>query len=261
MYDNYSHLSFKREGRVLTVTMSSPPMNAVEPEMHAELARVFLDISRDHETEVVVLTGEGRAFSAGANIKRLLATAGDTSTHAKTIKEGVSIIASLLDLPKPVIARINGDAVGVGATIALFCDISIASEKARIGDGHVVAGMSAGDGGAIIWPHLVGYAKAKHLLLTGDLISAPEAERIGLITRSVPPETLDEVVYSLAERLAASATTALSATKLALNMFLKEEIASKLERQLTVEMETMKSPDYAEALSALIERRKPNFNR
>ena len=152
-YDAYTTMTFVRARRVLTVTLNRPEvLNAVNAAMHSELARLFTDIAADPETDIVVLTGAGRAFCAGGDMDWLQGAMDDPAVFDGIAVEAKQIVFGLLDLEKPVVCRLNGDAVGLGATIALFCDIVIASETARIGDLHVSIGSSAGDGGAIIWP-------------------------------------------------------------------------------------------------------------
>ena len=175
-YDGYTTMTFARERRVLTVTLNRPDvLNAVSAAMHAEMARLFYDIAADRETDIVVLTGAGRAFCAGGDMDWLQAAADDPTIFDGIAVEAKQIVFGLLDLEKPVICRLNGDAVGLGATVALFCDIIIAAADARIGDLHVNIGLSAGDGGAIIWPQLIGYPRAKEFLMTGRLIDGAEA--------------------------------------------------------------------------------------
>ena len=179
-YDGYTTMTFARERRVLTVTFNRPAvLNAVSAAMHSEMARLFYDIAADRETDIVVLTGAGRAFCAGGDMDWLQSAVDDISVFDQIAVEAKRIVFGLLDLEKPVICRLNGDAVGLGATVALFCDIIIAADDARIGDLHVNIGLSAGDGGAIIWPQLIGYPRAKEFLMTGRLIDGAEAAALG----------------------------------------------------------------------------------
>jgi enoyl-CoA hydratase len=169
------------------------------------------------------------------------------------------MIFGLLDLEKPVIARINGDCIGLGATLALLCDISIAVEDARLGDPHVKMGYVAGDGGAIIWPQLVGFARAKEYLLTGDLLTAKEAERIGLINHAVPRAELDAKVNTLADKLANGATKAIKWTKTSINIPLRQLAHSMLDASLAYEALTNIGADHQEAVTAFQQKRKPKF--
>ena len=149
--DDYRTITFDRSGKILTVTLNRPDvLNAVNAELHEELSRLFYDLQQD-QAEVIVLTGAGRAFCAGGDIDWMQRGINEPETFETTVVEAKKIIFGLLDLEKPLICRLNGDAVGLGATIALFCDIIIANEDARIGDPHVSVGLVAGDGGAVIW--------------------------------------------------------------------------------------------------------------
>ena len=261
-YGKYTALSIRREGRVLRVTLDSPAtMNAVNRQMHGELSTIFADIALDDATDVVILTGAGKAFSAGGDIgwmSEMLATPGGMAGIAA---EGRRLVLSLLDLQKPVICRLNGDAVGLGATLALFSDIIIADENVRIGDPHVRVGLVAGDGGAVIWPQLVGPALAKEFLMTGDLLDARRAASICLINRAVPAEALDAEVDKLAEKLARGAQQAIRWTKLSVNIGLKQLATTILDASLAYEVATSVMPDHAEAVAAFVEGRRPDFRR
>lgn len=186
-YSRYHHLSAERKNKILTLAFNRPDsLNAINAELHTELSHIFADIAHDQETEVVILTGKGRAFCAGGDIKWFQDMTGPQLDALFT--EARKIIIDMLEVEQPIIAAINGPATGLGATLALFCDVIYAAENARIGDPHVRVGVVAGDGGAIIWPWLVGAARAKEFLMTGDLVSAEEAERIGLVNHVVPKE-------------------------------------------------------------------------
>jgi enoyl-CoA hydratase len=183
----------------------------------------------------------------------------EPASFEKTAREAKQIIFSLLDCEKPVIAKLNGHATGLGATIALFCDIVFAAESAKIGDPHVSVGLVAGDGGAVIWPQLIGYARAKEYLMTGDPIPAREAERIGLINHVVPDAELDARVDAFVARLAAGAPQAIKYTKVAVNLRLKEIAHTILDASMAYEMLTFATNDHREAVSAFLEKRKPVF--
>jgi len=259
-FSDYKTIVFSREGKILTVTFNRPDhLNAVSGEMHSELARLFYDIADDRESDVVVLTGAGRAFSAGGDIDHLEEAQRDPSVFRNDLREARKLILGMLDCDKPIICRMNGDAVGLGATLALFCDIIIAAEDARIGDPHVRVGFVAGDGGALIWPQLIGYARAKQYLLTGDLLSAKEAQQIGLINFAVPREELDSIVSKWATRLAKGATLATRWTKATINTGLKQIAGAMLDAGLAYEGLSNRTEDHAEALRAMREKRAPVF--
>src|SRR5882724_4115336 len=174
----------------------------------------------DQETHVVVLTGTGRAFSAGGDIKWFQDM---TPPQLEALfTEARKIIVDLLEVQQPIIAAVNGPATGLGATLALFSDIIFAADNAHIGDPHVRVGIVAGDGGAVIWPWLVGAARAKEFLLTGDLLTAAEAERIGLINHVVPADQLMTTAMALAQRFAIGPTQAIRGTKASVNKILRE---------------------------------------
>jgi len=247
---------------IATVTLNRPEKkNAVGVKMHAELAVIFRELERDPAVRVVVLTGAGSAFSAGGDLEWMQEMIDDPSIFERTIREAKEIVLSMLDCEKPVIAKVNGHAMGLGATLALFCDVIFASTKARIGDPHVGIGLVAADGGAIIWPQLVGYARAKEYLLTGDPLTAEEAARIGLINHAVAPELLDQTVDAFALRLARGAQKAIRWTKASINIGLKQVATGILDSALAYEAVTNLSADHQEAVNAFREGRPPVFAR
>ena len=260
-FNTYKTIQFARRGKVLEVTLNRPDkLNAVDEQMHAELAGLFVDISNDADSDIVVLTGAGRAFSAGGDIDWMQKMIDIPHSFEKTAREGRQIINTLLDCHKPIIAKLNGHATGLGATIALFCDVIFASETAKIGDPHVCVGLVAGDGGAVIWPQLIGYARAKEYLLTGDLMPASEAARIGLINHAVSATDLDAKVREFADRLAAGASKSISWTKASVNIGLKQLVQSVLETSLAYEAMSSRTADHQEAVNAFREKRTPQFN-
>jgi len=259
--NKYKTFKFERRGKVLEVSFNRPDkLNAVDEQMHGELATLFPDISNDPDCQIIVLTGVGRAFSAGGDIDWMQKMIDIPNSFEKTAREAKQIITSLLDCQKPIIAKINGHATGLGATIALFCDVIFASETAKIGDPHVSVGLVAGDGGAVIWPQLIGYARAKEYLLTGDLIPASEAARIGLINHAVPSSELDAKVDEFADRLAAGATQSISWTKASINIGLKQLVQSVMETSLAYEAMSSRTADHQEAVNAFREKRAAQFN-
>ena len=259
-FSTYQRLLFERNERILTITLNRPDaLNSTDDRLHAELARVFTEVSEDPETDIVILTGAGRAFSAGGGYEAMQNTIDNPERFEKLSIEARRIVYSLIDCPKPIIAKVNGHAIGFGATLALFCDIVIAAEHAKIGDPHVKIGYVAGDGGAVIWPQLLGYAKAKEYLLTGDVLSAADAEKIGLISRSVPAEQLDEVVLTIAQKIAANPAKAVQWTKLSVNAGLMPVARAVLETSMAYERLSIFTEDHREAVAALRDKRKPVF--
>ena len=259
-FASYQCIEFKRDGRILTVTLNRPEQrNAVNARLHHELSRVFTDVQRDADSDIVILTGNGTAFCAGGDIDWMQFSVDEPDEFEKTAREAKDIVYSQLDLEKPLICKLNGHATGLGASLALLCDIIIASDEAKIGDPHVSVGLVAGDGGALIWPQLVGYAKAKKYLLTGELMLAAEAERIGLITDVVPRAELDATVNAMAQRLVSGATKAIRWSKVTTNLPLRQLFHSYFDAGVAYECLSNRTEDHAEAVKAFRERRKPVF--
>jgi len=259
-FSGYRNILFERNGRVLTVTFNRPDkLNAFNQELHREMATLFADVSHDPDSDIVVLTGAGRAFSAGGDLAFLEECQRNPPVFYETLREARTIIMSMLDCDKPIVCRLNGDAVGLGATLALFCDIIIAADTARIGDPHVRVGAVAGDGGAVIWPQLIGYARAKQYLLTGELLDARQAAAMGLINFAVPADDLDKTVADWIARLSKGAPRAVRWTKATVNAGLKQLAASVMDTGLAYEGLSARTEDHAEALKAMREKRKPNF--
>ncbi len=259
IYSNYTHIAFKKNGAVLTVTLNRPDaLNATDELLHNELSRVFADIARDKDTRAVILTGAGKAFCAGGDLKHGLSM-NRRQTDAM-VEEGRKIILDILEVPQPIIAAVNGYAMGLGATLALFSDIVIASERAVFADTHVIAGYVAGDGGAAIWPLLVGINNAKEFLMTGDRLSAAEAKELGLIRHVVPHDELLALASARAQRLASGPRMAIEGTKQTLNCLLRQAVDVTLDYGLLREKECMQvSEDCVEALTAFAEKRHPVF--
>ena len=252
---DYRTIGITRRGRVLTLTLNRPAaLNAVDAVLHEELARVFADAGNDPDSDIVVLTGAGRAFCAGGDVDWMQDAIDHPENFETTVNEAKRIVFSLLDCEKPTIARINGPAIGLGATLALFCDIGIAADTAYLSDPHVSVGMVAGDGGAVIWPQLIGYARAKEFLFTGDRVGAQRASDMGLINRVVPAAELDAAVDAFADRLAGGATKAIRWTKVTVNIALKQLAHSMMDTGLAYEALTNASADHRERVRAFRER-------
>ena len=263
MYESYKALTLEKRGKILLITIDNPPMNAMTPEMHNELSRIFVDINHDPETNVVVLTGGGtKTFSAGGDIGRMIQRL-DTHDHAswrQSVFEAKAIVNGLLRLEKPLIGRINGHAMGLGSTLAVFCDFTYMMANARIADTHVKIGMTAGDGGALMWPLLIGFSKAKHYLLTGETMTGRTAAEIGLIGEAVETiEELDQKVWARAEELANGASFAINTTKTAINLLLRNLLEGMIETHMGLETMTAWSADHREAAYAFRDKREPKF--
>jgi enoyl-CoA hydratase len=259
--EDYKHILICREGRILRLTLNRPDrLNGVNHELHEELAKVFYAAAEDPGSDVVILTGAGQAFCAGGDLKWLSEDVqGEPVPFALESRLVRHIVYGIIDCPKPIIARVNGDAMGIGANIALLCDMIVAVDTARFADPHVRVGLVAGDGGALIWPQLLGFAKAKQYLLTGDAITAPEAERFGMINFSVPAAELDAVVDKYAQKLVNGAQIAIRYTKTTTNILLRQIFNNVFEAGVAYEGLSRQTNDCKEGLRAFIEKRKPKF--
>ena len=259
-FERYQRLSFERQGRVLRVTIDGPgKVNAVDFEMHEELSRVFDDLQRDPDSDLIVLTGAGRAFCAGGDMDWFQEMIDDPAKFRGIANDAKRIVNGLLELEKPLICRLNGAAAGLGASIALLSDVIIADERALIGDPHVKVGLVAGDGGAVIWPQLIGFARAKELLLTGDMIPATEAAEMGLINYAVPADELDEKVDEMAAKILGNPRWAVRYTKTAVNLVLRDIANRVMDAAIAYEVTTNATKDRQEAVTAFVEKRAPNF--
>jgi len=248
---------------VCTVTMNRPDvLNAAGGPMHPELERVWGELNDDERVKAVILTGAGRAFSAGGDLKGMAQRVGTPENFRHGLKAPEHtrrLWQNMLELRAPLIGAVNGDAMGLGCSLALFCDITVISQTAKIGDTHVKVGLVAGDGGAVIMPLLVGVSKARDLLMRGRVLSGQEAQQIGLITHAVPAEQVLAEAKTIARELAALPRHAVAWTKLSVNKAVKERLNLVIDTSMAYEMLTMSTADHAEAVRAFTEKRKPQF--
>lgn len=252
MIPELATIRVERDGRLLTITLHRPEsLNAFDKAMHDELPAALEFARRDAGSDVIVLTGAGRAFSAGGDLAHIERNAANPADFDHEMAMARGIVLTLLEIEKPVICRLNGHAVGLGATIALLCDIIYADERARIGDPHVLIGLAAGDGGALVWPARIGLTRAKEYLLTGELMTAGEAREIGLVNRTFAAEALDAAVAALAAKLLAIPQPALRATKRLTNLELRRMAGTLLDAGLEWESETVRTPEHRAAIAAM----------
>ncbi|MBI3965455.1 MAG: enoyl-CoA hydratase/isomerase family protein [Chloroflexi bacterium] len=259
-YAAYQTLKVDKADRIAVLTFNRPEqLNAVDATMHQELVTIWRDLAEDDEVAAIVVTGSGRAFSSGGDLRWLAAHNKSFDRQRRLMREAHLILENMLAVEQPIIAAVNGAATGLGVTLALFCDIVVAGERARFGDTHVRAGIVAGDGGAAIWPLMVGLHRAKEFLLLGGLLNAHEAERIGLVNRVVAADQLMPTALELARRLADGPTWAIRYTKVSLNQWLKFAMTLTVPTSLALEMLTFNSEDQAEAARAFLDKRAPRF--
>src|SRR5438034_1019455 len=259
-YADYQHLTFERKPHgVLLITINRPEvMNATNARLHWELTQVWLTVDADREVRVALVTGAGKAFSAGGDLSLVEEMAGNPDAAARTMREASDLVYNMINLDKPVVSAINGAAVGAGLVVALLADVSIIAETARLTDGHTRLGVAAGDHAAIIWPLLCGMAKAKYYLLTADFLDGREAERIGLVSLCVPGAEVLPKALDVATRLAQGSQLSIRWTKRALNNWLRQA-GPIFDQSLALEMLTFMHPDVREGARALREKRAPAF--
>ncbi len=263
-YSAYEFLQIEVAERVATVTLNRPAqLNAVHAALHHEFEQIWLELAEDRDVNAILLTGAGKAFSVGGDL-----TGRDQPTKSKgrggrriVMADGRRVIENLLDVEQPIVAAINGDALGFAANVALLCDVTVAAETARLADTHVALGAVAGDGGAVIWPLLIGPNRAKEFLMLGDSLTGAEAARIGLVNYAVPTAEVLPKARALAQRLADGPTWAIRWSKLAVNKWLKQQANLIMDAGLAYEALTLTTQDHKEALKALREKRKPNYLR
>ncbi len=258
-YEDFRHLSFERHGAVMLVTLDRPEvLNAANVRLHREMSEVWKVVDDDDAVRASVVTGAGRAFSAGGDLEMVEGMTNDHDAVLEQWRDAGAIVEQLLAARKPVVSAINGVAVGAGLAVALLADVSIMATSARLSDGHARLGVAAGDHAALIWPLLCGMAKAKYYLMTADFVDGPEAERIGLVTRCVPDDRVLPEALDIAERLAAGSVTAVQWTKRVMNQWLRQALPTFGE-SMALEMLGFLGADAREGLAAVRERRQPRF--
>ncbi|MGE4341127.1 MAG: enoyl-CoA hydratase/isomerase family protein [Pigmentiphaga sp.] len=265
-YDHYTTLLIEKQSGIATVTLNIPDkLNTIGMSnlgMHKELEDIFVQLDADPEVNVVVVTGAGKAFSAGGDIRDFVELHGtDTGWDQVRSIAGVAkrLVENIINCTKPTVAAVNGDAIGLGATIALCCDISVMSETARIGDTHVKVGLVTGDGGALIWPLILGPNRAKDFLMRGLLVNGKKAEQMGLVNYCAPAEEVMERSMEIARDLNGLPPLAVRWTKVSVNKGLKEQFNLVMDAAIAYEMLCMVSRDHKEASAAFLEKRKPKF--
>ncbi|MFD3312724.1 enoyl-CoA hydratase/isomerase family protein [Streptomyces sp. NPDC058694] len=240
-------------GPVRLIELNRPEqLNAMSEELHSGLASVWDTLADDPEARVVVLTGRGRAFSAGGNFDIMTRVQRDRAFRERNVDEARRIITGMVRCPLPVIAAVNGPAVGLGCSLALLSDLVLIADDAYIADPHVQVGLVAGDGGALVLPLLVGLTRAKELLFLGDRVGAEDAVRLGIANRVVPKDKLLDEAMDLAMRVAALPARALRETKRAVNLHLEQAMATVLEPALLAERDSMHDPDHIAVVEKII---------
>lgn len=259
--EEYEYLDTNIQGEendVFRIALDNENLNAVNATMHKELTYVFKEAYRS-DTRVVLLTGEGESFTSSADINWMPEYIEDVEVFMEIIREGEMILRDMVNLEKPIVAKVQGPCVALGTTMALFCDIVIASEDATFGDLHPQVGLASGDGGAVIWPLLTSLNKAKEFLMTGREISAAEAEELGLVNHVVPSDELDEKVDEIIDELASVPPYAVRYSKMIANTHLEFALTLAGRQGLALEGLTSRTASHHEAVDAFINGREPQF--
>jgi enoyl-CoA hydratase len=233
------------DGPVRIVTLNRPDsLNAFDDELHLALPQALREVEDDREARAIVLTGAGRAFSAGGNIDDFATMAADFELRRRTLRRGRQLFEDLINVHLPVVAAVNGPAVGLGCTIATACDVVLISEHTYLADPHVQVALVAGDGGAITWPLNIGLLRAKSFLLTGERVPAAQAVEMGLATRVVAADALLAEAKAVAHRIAALPPQAVQDTKAVLNQHLRQASVTMLGFGLAAESQSHDTSEY-----------------
>jgi enoyl-CoA hydratase len=248
-----------RDNGILWITLNKPDkFNAADAAMHQAFVDLWPMIDKDPQVRVAVITGAGKAFSAGGDLDRVKNSYGDHDEIVAILEEARNIVYNMLHCSKPIISAVNGVAVGAGVVVALLSDICIMAEGARLADGHHKLGVAAGDHGAIIWPLLCGMAKSKYYLMTGDFVSGKEAERIGLVSLCVPDAELQAKAMEVATKVATGPKYATRFTKRVLNQWLLQ-FGPIFDHSLALEMMGFFSKDLLEGVDSVRGKRPAKF--
>lgn len=259
-YEQFTGLRIDRpESGILRIILDTPgKLNAVDTVKHADLADVWTVVNRDPHTKVVVVHGEGGAFSSGGDMAMIEQIVADPATRAETFREARDLVYNMINCSKPIVSGIERVAVGAGLATALLADVSVCGRSAKLIDGHTKLGVAAGDHAAIIWPLLCGMARAKYYLMTCEPLVGQEAERIGLVSMAVDDDQVIDRAFEVARTLAAGSQQAIQWTKLSLNNWLRMAGPS-FDASVALEMLGFAGTDVHEGVSAIKEKRTPDF--
>jgi enoyl-CoA hydratase len=259
-YEKYDGLRVERRDHgVLLITIDRPDkMNATNEPVHWSLSKIWIDVHDDPDTRVAVITGAGKAFSAGGDLEWIANQVENYTQTMQVFHEASDIVRNMTECEKPIVSAINGVAVGAGLACALLADISVMAEDAVLSDGHMRIGVAAGDHANILWPLLCSMAKAKYYLLTADFLDGREAERIGLVSKAVPAAEVLPTAFAIADRLATGPQDAIRLTKRALNHWIRDAVPA-FEASLAYEMLTFLGKDAGEGIASVREKRSPSF--
>jgi enoyl-CoA hydratase/carnithine racemase len=248
-YTPTPHLLVEPDGPVTIITLNNPDQrNAFIDDIHDAMQNIWGDLSVDREVRAVVLTGAGKAFSAGGDIPGFIRSYEDPEHRRQSLRGARRLMDAMAEFPKPVVAAVNGPAIGLGCSVAMSCDLVLIAESAYLADTHVNIGLVCGDGGAATWPLYMGLLKAKEYLLLGEKIPAAKAVEFGLANRVVPDDELLSEAITLANRLAAQPVQAVQETKRAINIHLQHAISMVAPFALSAEAESFATDDIRQTI-------------
>lgn len=254
MYALSTELVVAADGPIRIITLNRPDaLNGVNRPLHQALARVWDHIAADNDARAVVLTGQGSTFSAGGDFGYMQENIDDADLRAETIDEARAIVTGMVRCPLPVIAAVNGPAVGLGCSLAVLSDLVLMADTAFLADPHLRIGLVPGDGG-MVWPALTGLSRAKEFLFLGERISAHQAVELGLASRVIAADKLMPEAIGLARRLAKMPGAALQSTKRALNAYLEAQLSGAFERAFAGELESLHSAEHRDSVAAARQR-------
>jgi enoyl-CoA hydratase len=259
-YSKYNELKLVSPApRILRITFDKPEtLNSLDKAGHRELTYIWRDIDDDDDVDVVILTGKGKAFSAGGDFGMIEGIIEDSNARARAWKEARDLVYNIINCSKPIVSALNGVAVGAGLVAGLLADISIAGKSAKIVDGHTRLGVAAGDSAVINWPLLCGMAKAKYLLLLCEPVNGEDAEKYGLVSLCVEDDELQDKALEIAKRLAAGAPSAIRWTKYALNNWYRMA-GPAFDASTALEMLGFTGAEAKEGIASHREKRPPKF--
>ena len=253
-HDRFETLTVTTDGPVRIVTMNRPDFrNAADAVMHRELGEVWDVLASDADCRAVVLTGAGKSFSAGGDLPRMVQTQESQSIQEEVFAEARRTVTTMIALPQPLIAAVNGAAVGLGASLVSLCDLAIASDRAFLADPHLGVGLVPADGAALLWPLIMGAVRAKEYVFTGDRIPAETARELGLINKVVPAEDLMPTTMALAHRLSEVPHQALRQTKRLMNTHITRALGGLIEDAIAAERASVNSPEHQQLTRKLVD--------
>lgn len=259
-YEQFSALKIDRPAEgILRIVLDGPNLNAVGPQAHREIADIWPVIGLDDSVRAVLVRGAGeKAFSAGGSFELVEDMIDNYSSRTRVMREARDLVRNIIEVPQPIVSAINGPAAGAGLVVALLADISVAGRRAKIVDGHVRLGVAAGDHAAICWPLLAGMAKAKYHLLTNEVLTGEEAERIGMVSLCVDDDAVQDRAMEIAAKLAAGSRAGVQGTKMALNGWYRQAMPI-FDASLGMEFYAFGGPDVVEGVASHREKREPKF--